>query len=179
MEELELKNRTIDALLLGFKDPIAYDLCIPSLKVIFQSVQYSIIEGFKSKYPHLKANYYEETKDFFREGCLRSALEPIKDLQTKVKDSLISVLAKTAGCDYEGGFLWPPYMETAFKDLHRYREVNFSRHCSIYKFKEPRENVKKEVKKHFNAKEMKNFYKLHKHMRAYLNKRLEFVLDTI
>ncbi|MBU2590038.1 MAG: hypothetical protein KKA65_05080 [Nanoarchaeota archaeon] len=169
MDKLELKNRTIDALVLGFKKPIMYDLYLPDLKIVLKSFQHSMNKLFREKYQELEEKHYADINNFFKKPALEYIFKPIKEMRVKVKESLIEVLGKQSGHDYGGTYWNKPYIEYVFKNSERYEEVIFPNLGSLYKFKEEREEVKKEVRKHFNKAEMENFYQLHKHMQAYVD----------
>lgn len=177
-KELEFKYRTIDALILGFEKPIRYDLYIPDLEIVLGSFKYSMDKLFENKNPTISkyANIgkkdfpFGREKDFFKQPALKSIFKPIKEMRKNIKDALIDVLGKVPGSDYGGTYWQDAYIEIVFKRFERYEEVIFPKLGSLYKFKEERGKVEQEVKKHFSEAEMKNFHRLHKHMRVYVKK---------
>ena len=158
-KELELKSRTIDALILGFNEPIKYDLKIPDAYGIINSVGFAIDRLFGRKEPNLK---HRKLSTLF----LRYLGKDIIELEKRVKEGLKKVLVMPGR---ENSFL-----QNTLLTEYKFGQEWFIGYGKLFRFREDeREIAERLVRDYFNEKEREDFRKLHKYMREYVSKFLK------
>ncbi len=159
-KKVELFDRTIDALALGFTEPIRFDYEIPGPNKIIKSVDFAIVKLFAKKYPKMDLKYYERSdkpsNSYF--------LQKMDEFEERVNEGLIRCLW---GDKFDG-----PYIHTALHTEYRFGREWFFGDGDLFRFRPGgREKAEKLVEDYFNEKEKGNFEKLHKYMKEYVSKR--------
>ena len=166
--DLQLKIKTLEALLIGFKEPIKYDFCVPSREVIQDSFKFAIEKSFAGKYKHIRQDDYHKYY-FFNGPMLEYTLKPIKELEGRVKEGLIQSLGRPGETDYMGSYWGDSFIQKGYWK-EKLEEAAFSDTGEVYKFREgERKRMEGRVKSYFQEEERKNFFKLHRHMREFVS----------
>ncbi|MBR9683252.1 hypothetical protein GOV03_01810 [Candidatus Woesearchaeota archaeon] len=159
-KKIELFNRTVDALTLGFTEPIRFDYKIPGPHKIIKSVDFAMDKLFAKKYPQFNLKFHE----FFDGPSHSPYLQRMAEFEERVNEGLIRCLWGSQNDD--------PYIHRALGDEYRFGREWFLGDGNLFRFRpDGRERAETLVEEYFNEKEKENFERLYKHIREYISER--------
>ncbi len=166
-EGWELLKRTTDALVLGFTDPIRYDIRIPKLSRVHFSAGYAI-ENYISGKPVDLDQFKKDADSYTNFNPTLEKFMKSNDWAPRTAECLFALLYVTYSTGYMGNGANFPKIALILEDRERFRKEFIFGFGECYDYREgKRDEANMLVNSYFKPAEVENFKKLHHYMRLY------------